>query len=340
MSTMNKRLCFVLMPFRDDLKEVYSIAIKPACLKAGFESLRVDELKGAFNINRKIVEYTFISDAIIADLTGWNPNVFYELGVAHAIDNKTVMIVQKSEQLPFDISSYRCLQYDQTKAGLEQLTTNLAQVLASIEEWRQYPSNPVQDFKPYNFLITKDRSLDQVKKKLLEKDRLLAKSSHVKAQKLRIFISHANEDKALARQLEDELTIAGADVWVDHTGILGGDNLAKRISDALQWCNTLLLLWSKHANSSHWVEREWGCALNLNKVIIPCLIDKTLCPAIFANTAHVQFSDYDTGKQELLRSLKPVLRGDGREIERNYGRVIFSRLPDADEPPIPKPPQD
>lgn len=88
------------MPFKDDLQEVYDKAIKPACIRAGFESLRVDELQGPFNINRKIIEYLFSSDAIIADLTGWNPNVFYEMGVVHTLDNKTLMIIQRKDQLP------------------------------------------------------------------------------------------------------------------------------------------------------------------------------------------------------------------------------------------------
>jgi hypothetical protein len=58
----------------------------------------------------------------------------------------------------------------------------------------------------------------------------------------KIFISHAWEDKAIVRRLEDELKTAGAEVWVDHSGVRGGDNLPKRISDALEWCDTVLLV--------------------------------------------------------------------------------------------------
>ena len=73
MPRKKKRLCFVLMPFKDEMKDVYWSAIKPACEEAGYRNLRVDELKGPFNIHRKIIEYIFISDAIISDLTEWNP---------------------------------------------------------------------------------------------------------------------------------------------------------------------------------------------------------------------------------------------------------------------------
>lgn len=69
----------------------------------------------------------------------------------------------------------------------------------------------------------------------------------------RVFISHTWEekDKALTHVLEDALRQAGAEVWVDHAGIRGGDNLAKQINDALDWCNTLVLVWSKAAKASH-----------------------------------------------------------------------------------------
>ncbi|MGH7450615.1 MAG: hypothetical protein ACRENG_04685, partial [bacterium] len=155
MPAEKKKLCFVLMPFKDELKEVYWQAIKPACDQASFLSLRVDELKGTFNINRKIIEHIFKSDAIVADLTEWNPNVFYEMGVAHAIDNKTIMIIQKQDKLPFDVSTYRFILYEQAEAGLAKLREDIAESLLSLDEWRKHPTNPVQDFKPDHAFIPK-----------------------------------------------------------------------------------------------------------------------------------------------------------------------------------------
>ncbi|MCI0616929.1 hypothetical protein L0244_28460, partial [bacterium] len=175
MLATDKKLCFVLMPFRENMKGIYWEAIRPACLQAGFKSLRVDELTGAFNINRKIIECIFSSDAIVADLTGWNANVFYEMGVAHAIDNKTIMIIQKNNALPFDVSNYRCIQYEQTKGGFEELIYGLTEALSSIDEWRKHPTNPVQDFKPYEALIPRSL-LDRLQIELQSKDKLLGES--------------------------------------------------------------------------------------------------------------------------------------------------------------------
>ncbi len=128
--------------------EVYQSAIKPACEESVFCSLRVDELEGMFNINKKIIQNIFLSEAVIAALTHWNPNVFYEMGVAHAIDNKTIMIIQQGHKLPFDVSDYRCIQYQQTLEGMKDLMTKLVGTLKNLEQWQQEPSNPVQDFMP------------------------------------------------------------------------------------------------------------------------------------------------------------------------------------------------
>jgi len=73
------------MPFAAEFREVYDHGILPAAQNAGFECFRADDAIGTRNIVSDIVESLFAVDAIVADLTGENPNVFYELGVAHSI---------------------------------------------------------------------------------------------------------------------------------------------------------------------------------------------------------------------------------------------------------------
>lgn len=153
-----------------------------------------------------------------------------------------------------------------------------------------------------------------------------------------IFISHAWEDKVLVRRLESELKAAGAEVWVDHAGIRGGDNLPERINDALEWCNTLLLIWSKQAKASHWVKLEWSNAISLRKLIIPCPIDGTPVPPIMASTAYVDFSNNEQGLQRLLLyALQLAQTGGADSVLAN---VIHTRLAQAQPASIPKPPQD
>ncbi len=142
--------------------------------------------------------------------------------------------------------------------------------------------------------------------------------SVAKNKGIRIFISHASEDNAIVRLLQGDLVAAGADVWVDHVGIRGGDNFAIRINNALRWCNVFLLLWSKNAKRSYWVRVEWTSALALEKMIIPCRIDKTSLPEVLRNTSSIEFSDNDKGLYELLRGLGLVkVNSDRRNIDSN-----------------------
>jgi len=119
----------------------------------------------------------------------------------------------------------------------------------------------------------------------------------------KIFISHAWEDKTIVRRLEAELQTAGAEVWVDHSGVRGGDNLPKRISEALAWCDTVLLIWSEAASKSHWVELEWTNALSLRKTIIPCLVSQVQLPALLANVLYVDCRDFADGFKQLRKAL-------------------------------------
>lgn len=120
----------------------------------------------------------------------------------------------------------------------------------------------------------------------------------------KIFISYAWENQASAKQLQQALQTVGAEVFVDYTSIQGGESLPTRISQALRWCDTLILLWSQHAMNSHWVELEWTSALALKRHLIPCKLDKTPLPEILLGKRYVEFKDFDYGFNELLAALR------------------------------------
>jgi hypothetical protein len=167
-------------------------------------------------------------------------------------------------------------------------------------------------------------------------------AKQTQTDKPRIFISHAWEDKALVRRLEAELRAAGAEVWVDHIGIRGGDNLPKRISDALEWCNTLLLIWSDAACNSDWVELEWSNAIALKRAIIPCRLDTTPMPGILANKAYLDFRNAEQGVVQLLHALnlarQPIVPAVSDATEP-VARVIHHQLIKKPKLVKPKPPQ-
>lgn len=138
------KTCFVLMPFAEEYREVYEQVYKPVCNAAGIRSWRVDEVARPGSITRDIVEGIIDADIVIADLTSQNPNVFYELGIAHAVGNKTIMTCQRVEDVPFDIGNYRVILYEQTIAGskklAERLTAAIQELLAALDR----TNNPVQ----------------------------------------------------------------------------------------------------------------------------------------------------------------------------------------------------
>lgn len=157
----------------------------------------------------------------------------------------------------------------------------------------------------------------------------------------KIFISHSWEDKPLVRRLEKELQAAGAEVWVDHEGIRGGDNLPERINEALEWCNTLVLVWTKAASQSRWVKLEWTNAISLERAIIPCRVDNATLPAILAHKAYVPFRDVEAGLAQLLQALrlnKPAPSVQTQQVVELPARVIHFPLQEVVRPaPIAKP---
>lgn len=122
-----KALCFVLMPFGvktdasgqpTDFDAVYEQVIRPAVEAAGLEPIRADEERVGGTIHKPMFERLILCDFAVADVTGANPNVFYELGIRHAVrPRSTVIIFREGTLLPFDIAPLRGLAYAVSEAG-------------------------------------------------------------------------------------------------------------------------------------------------------------------------------------------------------------------------------
>jgi len=101
-----KPFVFVLMPFDRDFDDVYALGIKRACEQAGAYAERVDEQLFQESILNRIYNQIAKADVIVADLSGRNPNVFYETGYAHALAKPTVLLTRAVEDIPFDLKHY------------------------------------------------------------------------------------------------------------------------------------------------------------------------------------------------------------------------------------------
>lgn len=97
---------FVLMPFEQEFDEIYTQFIRATLEEAGFSVKRADDLENQQNILRDIIGAIRAADLVVADLTSLNPNVFYELGVAHALRKRVILLSQDISGVPFDLRSY------------------------------------------------------------------------------------------------------------------------------------------------------------------------------------------------------------------------------------------
>lgn len=102
---------FVLMPFGEGFDEIYSLFIADTLTQAGYDVSRADNIRSQQNIIKDIVIGIATSELIVADLTDSNPNVYYELGIAHALRKPVVLLTQEIDDLPFDLRSYRVIPY-------------------------------------------------------------------------------------------------------------------------------------------------------------------------------------------------------------------------------------
>ena len=120
---------FCLMPFNDRYSAIYQ-AIFYSCQAANYSCTRSDEVYNPGNLLRQIVNMMLESSLIIALLDGQNPNVFYEIGIAHSI-GKTVLLLanrKNKDEIPFDLKSDRLLLYSNTSDLHEKLYETLKNI--------------------------------------------------------------------------------------------------------------------------------------------------------------------------------------------------------------------
>jgi hypothetical protein len=105
-NTTPKPFVFVLMPFDKKFKNIYKSGIVVACRLAGAYCERVDEQIFHESILERIYNQIAKADIIIADMTGRNPNVFYETGYAHALGKRVILLTEQADDIPFDLKHY------------------------------------------------------------------------------------------------------------------------------------------------------------------------------------------------------------------------------------------
>ncbi len=132
--------CFVMMPFANPIGGYFSLIYEPAIAKAGLTAIRADaDIFGTGKIIDQIWRGINNSKVLVAELTDRNPNVFYELGLAHALNKPVVLISSNESDVPFDLTHIRVIYYDQTDPFwgpklIEKLAENIISAIKNPEE--------------------------------------------------------------------------------------------------------------------------------------------------------------------------------------------------------------
>lgn len=128
---LDESLLFALMPFKRPWSERIWKLIQREAKKLGFTARRADDFFG-HDIMEDIWKAVLQAGVVVADLTERNPNVFYEIGLAHTLGKRCILITQDIKDVPFDLSRYRCIEYQDNADGYEQLLTGLRGALETV----------------------------------------------------------------------------------------------------------------------------------------------------------------------------------------------------------------
>lgn len=132
-----ERIAFMIMPFNDEVAEqAYNHCIKGVCESHGLIIKKANEMFTVNPIWDDIMREIQRANVIIVDISGRNPNVFYELGIAHTLkQGQTIVITHDNyDTTPFDVAHFRILRYENTIDGVKKFESQLISTLDIIEQ--------------------------------------------------------------------------------------------------------------------------------------------------------------------------------------------------------------
>ena len=137
--------CFIICPIGNEGSEIrkisdkfYEYVLKPVLAPLDYEPVRADHIGEVGIITSQVINHILDAPLVIADLSGANPNVFYELGIRHTIGKPYIQFIDKNEKLPFDIAAVRSISIDLTDlysvdAAKEQLRKQIESYESGID---------------------------------------------------------------------------------------------------------------------------------------------------------------------------------------------------------------
>lgn len=131
-------LVFVLMPFAQPYDDIYQGCIKPTIEELSARPVRADDVFHNKPIMEVIWELINKAVVVVADLTGRNANVFYEVGIAHTLGKEVILLAQSMDDIPFDLRHVNVIVYQWTPPGAQKMKAKLAATLHTILRERRH----------------------------------------------------------------------------------------------------------------------------------------------------------------------------------------------------------
>ncbi len=201
-----ERILFFITPIgeqgskiRDRTDKVYKHIIEPVSIKCDFKPLRADQIPRPGIITNQVIDCVIDSPLAIADLTGHNPNVFFELAIRYATKKPAVQIIEKGERIPFDIASMRTISIDiHDLDNVEESKSEIINQIKTIEEIGEEIDNPVSNaLRAFNL----SQSNDTEKQILADSIKMMAKRTEA--------LANLNFDEKIAVMAHNKEEIKG-----------------------------------------------------------------------------------------------------------------------------------
>ena len=341
---VTRNYCFFLMPFHEKFDVVYG-EVKQQLMDSGFICNRADELCGSKPIINKILVELLRAQYVIADLTDCNPNVFYELGIAHTFkDSQNVLLLkQKDSKVPFDITHLQYREYN--SSNLKQLTSFIKEFIYSNQKINDFheaiQSRGISCSSPEN----QEAFLDYIQNRLNEdivaitkilnhhKDELDEESIETTLDRFQLLIHRtidAKRDDILKSilQLYSELLISCSSYIVaeTHTAFFLGDFFAQHKlshTEIQSFQTDMAVTLAEHGKLLnivmpwiiHYFSKSKAASIDLNRYKLEALlmttefeeVNRAIINAVFSSDCHIREHMADIIGEKQLYKAKDAL---------------------------------
>lgn len=197
-----RRKCFIITPIGNESSEIFRKAkgvidsvIKPVLEKYGFDDIKpAYEIVESGMISNQIIDRIINDDLVVANLTGNNPNVMYELAIRHAVAKPIIHICENGTVLPFDIKDNRTIFYADDMLGVQELNTGLQNFITQINYLDEYRDNPIYNaMKNGNLFRSMNDEGRETEATLLQT--ILNEVSSLKVNNSTVINNYVDEDK-------------------------------------------------------------------------------------------------------------------------------------------------